>query len=261
MIKESFAFVLAIVLSIGCAGCHTNQDPSGQTEQNQQESNAFNSNSANDTLNLTVPDSVVELDIPEIVEEDEIKTESNNIPMTWEIVSHNPDQEAHLDTIEIDFYHEQKYGYIVETVTCTYQHYMDSDTWDLKYYTDNEEKECRLYAEDFIGYTDSGSYGQFSSNRYEWEFTIHSIDFDEGSVELEYNITHPYNGNDKLLWNDVETFYADEFQKKENNDRFSIDIYVGYTSTQNGSTKDYNNWLHISFSPDLGVFATIESVG
>lgn len=259
MLKKSFAFVLAIVLSIGCAGCHTNQDTIGQTEQNQQESNAFN-NPANETLNLTVPDSVVELDIPQIVEEDEINTNFDIIPMTWEIVSHNPDQDAHLDNIEIEFFHEQKYGYIVEAVTCTYQHFMDSDTWELKYFTDNAEKECRLYPDDFIGYTDSGSDGQYSSY-YEWEFTIQSIDFDEKSVVIEYNITHPYNSSDELTWSDVETFYAGEFQKNDNNDRFSIDIYVGYTSTQNGSTKDNNYWLQISFSPDLGVHATIISVG
>lgn len=156
-------------------------------------------------------------------------------------ILHDPDTDAHTDTVDVEMAFSGVYCDLVYESTYTFQYSRDSDIWSCI----SREEPCYLrkdfYESAINGEYFSGEKSKYGYGRYNWEVNVIDFDYEEGTFTVEYNITNTYNnGEDSLNWSDTETFYfcCDYY------DDIYFEIPCGYTQ----GSKSYDLFLRIRFS-------------
>ena len=172
--------------------------------------NLFNINIKNPfTGKSEVPESVVEENIPNMVDDIGYKyMHDEPVPYTWKM-THHPDRERHQDVVDVDLIYTGDFGSITYRQTQTYQYYKDNDIW-----MDEDRGEVfiqnvqwdydSIYAEinnkTFVSRT--GSNGEID---YEVSITFSDLDLESRTVTVTYRIDDLNYGDLSFVIEDVDT--------------------------------------------------------
>lgn len=169
---------------------------------------------------ITVPDAVLDAQIPLIIQNDyelnSLYSSSLTEKTEWAI-THTPDEKAKLDEVRIEFTFFRNAGTIKYDVIQVYQYMKNSDSWDVLRTDVAEYKGVDIDEAALIGAEEYGSYTfryysyvfGAATGEYEWTVTTESIDTDSQSATIDYDITYT-EGTDELSWNSSDAFWGSE---------------------------------------------------
>ena len=172
--------------------------------------NLFNINIKNPfTGKSEVPESVVEENIPNMVDDIGYKyMHDEPVPYTWKM-THHPDRERHQDVVDVDLIYTGDFGSITYRQTQTYQYYKDNDIWmdedrEEVFIQDVQWDYDSIYAEinnkTFVSRT--GSNGEID---YEVSITFSDLDMESRTVTVTYRIDDLDYGDLSFVIEDVDT--------------------------------------------------------
>ncbi len=172
--------------------------------------NLFNINIKNPfTGKSEVPESVVEENIPNMVDDIGYKyMHDEPVPYTWKM-THHPDRERHQDVVDVDLIYTGDFGSITYRQTQTYQYYKDNDIWmdedrEEVFIQDVQWDYDSIYAEinnkTFVSRT--GSNGEID---YEVSITFSDLDMESRTVTVTYRIDDLNYGDLSFVIEDVDT--------------------------------------------------------
>lgn len=172
--------------------------------------NLFNINIKNPfTGKSEVPESVVEENIPNMVDDIGYKyMHDEPVPYTWKM-THHPDRERHQDVVDVDLIYTGDFGSITYRQTQTYQYYKDNDIWMDEdrgevFIQDVQWDYDSIYAEinnkTFVSRT--GSNGEID---YEVSITFSDLDMESRTVTVTYRIDDLNYGDLSFVIEDVDT--------------------------------------------------------
>ena len=172
--------------------------------------NLFNINIKNPfTGKSEVPESVVEENIPNMVDDIGYKyMRDEPVPYTWKM-THHPDRERHQDVVDVDLIYTGDFGSITYRQTQTYQYYKDNDIWMDEdrgevFIQDVQWDYDSIYAEinnkTFVSRT--GSNGEID---YEVSITFSDLDMESRTVTVTYRIDDLNYGDLSFVIEDVDT--------------------------------------------------------
>ena len=172
--------------------------------------NLFNINIKNPfTGKSEVPESVVEENIPNMVDDIGYKyMHDEPVPYTWKM-THHPDRERHQDVVDVDLIYTGDFGSITYRQTQTYQYYKDNDIWmdedrEEVFIQDVQWDYDSIYAEinnkTFVSRT--GSNGEID---YEVSIMFSDLDLESRTVTVTYRIDDLNYGDLSFVIEDVDT--------------------------------------------------------
>ena len=184
-----------------------------------------------------VPDSFIETDLQRLL----LNDENNGIKLT---VSHNPDVQAHTDTVNIDVAILYELGWEHYRIQACYQYNKSNDLWSQLWMGEGQYIGCEFVEENIVGYYNDGKYS--SGEQYEWEYEIRDINLNTMEATIAYYITLSI-GQEEIEWNEIEVIPLEyesynSYSSVENQvdhryvDRITARIDCSYTTTQYGET-------------------------
>ena len=220
--------------------------------------NLFNINIKNPfTGKSEVPESVVEENIPNMVDDIGYKyMHDEPVPYTWKM-THHPDRERHQDVVDVDLIYTGDFGSITYRQTQTYQYYKDNDIWmdedrEEVFIQDVQWDYDSIYAEinnkTFVSRT--GSNGEID---YEVSITFSDLDMESRTVTVTYRIDDLNYGDLSFVIEDVDTGeYLENISGSkvgsieyiEDNGCFKVTVYASCRLEYNGGS----NALNIGFT-------------
>lgn len=220
--------------------------------------NLFNINIKNPfTGKSEVPKSVVEENIPNMVDDIGYKyMHDEPVPYTWKM-THHPDRERHQDVVDVDLIYTGDFGSITYRQTQTYQYYKDNDIWmdedrEEVFIQDVQWDYDSIYAEinnkTFVSRLEDSKWG----DDYESSITFSDLDMDSRTVTVTYSIDDLDYGDLSFI-RDVNTLERLEsisgskvgsIEYIEDKGYFEVTVYASCRLEYNGGS----NALNIGFT-------------